>query len=247
MFTNMLRKITKILSAVVMTCTVFTAVSATSASADDIWQSADEVGNYITDAPYGDVIGSIPENTSFITLSSVTAYDGTVWGLCADGSYICLDCCTYIHNDIDTSVHGFINSNQQYIYSHFINKGMPAESAAAIASNTFDESGCDTNACCIDTNGLVSYGICQWNGERYDNLYMWCSAEGYDYTSLDGQLAYLDYELENGYSCVLSQLMAGGDVWYMAYIWAGQFEICSDDYWNTRGDNALALYNNIRQ
>ncbi|MCM1222324.1 MAG: phage tail tip lysozyme [Lachnospiraceae bacterium] len=124
---------------------------------------------------------------------------------------------------------------------------MPAESAAAIASNVFDESGCNTNSCCIDTNGLVSYGICQWNGERYDNLYMWCSAEGYDYTSLDGQLAYLDYELENGYSCVFSRLMAGGDVWDMAYIWAGQFEICSDEYWNTRGDNALALYNNIRQ
>ncbi|MCM1222323.1 MAG: hypothetical protein NC548_48435 [Lachnospiraceae bacterium] len=110
MFTKMLRKITKILSAVVVTCTVFTAVSATSASADDIWQSADEVGNYITNAPYGNIIGSIPENTSFATLSSVTAYDGTVWGLCADGSYICLDYCTHIQNS-SNSAHGFMNDN----------------------------------------------------------------------------------------------------------------------------------------
>ncbi|MDE6787942.1 MAG: hypothetical protein K2J47_01295 [Ruminococcus sp.] len=255
MFRNKLRKITKLLTTAVITGAVFTSVSAMSAGAADIWQSDYEVGNYITDAPYGTVIGSIPANTAFTVLSSVTAYDGTVWGLCVDGGYICLDYCTNIQADNNASAYDFVdnswqysfmNGNQQYIYSHFINKGIPSESAAAVASNLFNESGCDTNAFCIDINGLVSYGICQWNGERYNNLYLWCSANGYDYTSLDGQLAYLDYELENEYFHVFSQLMTGGNVWNMAYIWASQFEICSSDYWNTRGDNAVSLYNNIR-
>ena len=256
MFRNKLRKFTKLLTAAVITGAVISSVSVMSAGAADIWQSDYAVGNYITDAPYGNVIGSISANTSFTVLSSVTAYDGTVWGLCADGSYICLDYCTNIQTDNSTFAYGFVdnsrqygfmNGNQQYIYSHFINKGMPFESAVAIASNLFDESGCDANAFCIDVNGLASYGICQWNGERYNNLYLWCSANGYDYTSLEGQLSYLDYELENSYPYVFSQLMAGGDVWSMAYMWASQFEVCSSYYWNTRGDNASTLYNSILQ
>lgn len=245
MFTKILRKITNILLTAAMTGAVSGAVSSMSAGAEDIWQSADEIGNYITDAPYGTVIGSIPENTSFITLSSVTAYDGTVWGLCGDGSYICLDYCTCIKNSSNTSVYGFMNDNQHYIYLHFINKGMPTESAAAIASNAFDESGCNADACCIDTNGLVSYGICQWNGDRNIRMADWCYANGYDYTTMDGQLAYLDYELMNDYPDVYNALMTGGDAWTLGYIWASEFEVCADYYWNVRGDNALALYNNI--
>ncbi|MDE5557677.1 MAG: hypothetical protein K2J32_08310 [Ruminococcus sp.] len=244
MLKNTLRKITKSLTAIVMTGVVFTSVSAINAGAADVWQSDYETGNYVRDIPYGNLIGSISANTSFTVLSSVTAYDGTVWGLRSDGGYICLDYCTPAQT-YNNYLYGFINYNQQYIYQHFINQGMPVESAVAIASNAFDESGCDTNAFCIDVNGLASYGICQWNGERYDNLYTWCTYNGYDYTSLDGQLAFLDYELANGYYYVYRQLMAGGDVWDMSYIWASQFEICSDDYWNTRGNNAVYLYNNI--
>lgn len=246
MIRNRLRKIAKLLTTAVITGAVISSVSVMSAGAADIWQSDYETGNYIKDAPYGNVIGSISANTSFTVLSSVTAYDGTVWGLCSDGGYICLDYCTPVPADNSNNfVYEFMNYNQQYIYSHFINRGMPVESAVAIASNAFDESDCDTNTFCIDVNGLASYGICQWNGERYNNLYTWCLNNGYDYTSLEGQLAYLDYELSDGYFHVYKRLMAGGDVWDMAYIWASQFEICSDDYWNTRGNNAVYLYNNI--
>ena len=245
MFKNMLR-IMKLMTTTVMTGVVFASVSGMSASAADIWKSTDYIGNYIKDAPYGNVTGSISGNTQFTVLSSVTAYDGTVWGFTGNG-YVCLDYCTPVQTYNSNFLYGFMNYNQQYIYQHFINQGMPVESAVAIASNAFDESGCNTNAFSIDINGLASYGICQWNGERYNNLYTWCTFNGYDYTSLDGQLAYLDYELANGYYHVYNQLMSGGYVWDMAYIWASQFEICSDSYWYTRGDNAVYLYNSIMQ
>ncbi|MDE5833939.1 MAG: hypothetical protein K2H26_00300 [Ruminococcus sp.] len=245
MFTGMLRKVTKLMTTAVMTGAVCMSVSSVNAGATDTWQADYYVGNYITDMPYGNIIGSVSAGSEFNTLSSVTAYDGTVWGLCTGGGYICLDYCTPAQTYSSNVMYGFMNYNQQYIYSHFVHKGMPVESAIAIASNAFDESNCNTYTYNIDTNGLPSYGICQWNGERYNSLYTWCSYNGYDYTSLDGQLAYLDYELANGYYYVYSQLMAGGSVWDMAYIWASQFEVCSSYQWNTRGNNAVYLYNSI--
>lgn len=251
-FKEKFKRITKLLSTATVTGMIFTALSSMNAGATDIWQSADEVGNYVKNAPYGTVIGSIPEGTKFTTISTVKAWDGTEWGLCTDGSYICLDYCTRIHENSSfssvykvQSAYGFMNDNQQYIYSHFIQRGFPAESAAAISANIYDESLCSPTANCIDTNGLVSYGICQWNGERNIRLVNWCSANGYDYTSLEGQLAYLDYELANDYSNVYSTLIAGGDAWTLGYVWASEFEVCADYYWNTRGDNALLFYNNV--
>ncbi|MDE6832922.1 MAG: hypothetical protein K2J39_01545 [Ruminococcus sp.] len=248
MFKKIFRKFKKLLTATVMTGVVFTSLSGISASAS-AWQS-DYAGNYVRDLPYGNLIGSIDGNTEFNVLSSVTAYDGTTWGFTGNG-YICLDYCTpaqtydYNYNYNSNYLYGFVNYNQQYIYQHFINMGMPVESAIAIASNAYDESACNTYSFCIDVNGLASYGICQWNGERYDNLRSWCTYNGYDYSSLDGQLAYLDHELYGRFYYVYNQLMTGGTVWDMAYIWASQFEICSNAYWYTRGDNAVYLYNNL--
>ena len=248
MLKKTLKRITKLITTAVMTGTIIASVSGISASASDVWQS-DYAGNYVRDVPYGNLVSSIAGSTEFNVLSSVTAYDGTVWGFTGDG-YVCLDYCThaqtYDYNyGYNYNSYNFMNYNQQYIFEHFINMGMPVESAVAIASNAYDESSCITTSYSIDVNGLPSYGICQWNGIRYANLRLWCTNNGYDYTSLDGQLAYLDYELYGTYYNVYNQLMSGGYVWDMAYIWASQFEICSDSYWNTRGNNAVYLYDNI--
>ncbi|MDE6036427.1 MAG: hypothetical protein K2G36_11050 [Ruminococcus sp.] len=252
MIKNMLKKVRKFMTTAVITGTALVSATGISASAADVWQ-ADYMGNYVRDVPYGYLMGSIAGGTQFDVMSTTTAYDGTLWGYTGNG-YVCLDYCTPLQYDYNYDYnysydyynsYAFNNYNQQYIYQHFINMGMPSESAIAIASNLFDESGCSPNAYFIDVNNLPSYGICQWNGIRYDNLRNWCWNNGYDYTTLDGQLAYLDHELYGTFYYVYSQLMNGDSVWDMAYIWASQFEICSDAFWNTRGNNAVYLYNNV--
>lgn len=254
-----LKVLVTLATSIITASMLFTTVQSASAAEVKEYKTA-SVGNYVRSEPYGDIIGSIAGNEPIEVASVVTAYDGSNWAYIG-GGYICLDYCKPVSNEevsqnvtnsnemIDysytNSYTGFLNSNQQYIYSHFENQGMPSESAIAIASNTFDESGCNTYAYCIDTNGLPSYGICQWNGERYNNLVTWCSNNGYDHTSLDGQLAFLDFELNNQYSNILEQLMIGGTPWDMSYIWASEFEVCASRYWDTRAENADKLYNSV--
>ena len=55
--------------------------------------------------------------------------------------------------------------------------------------------------------GDYYYGLCQWGGSRKDNLYSFCQNNGLDATSIEGQLAYLDYELSNSYPSVKSYLL----------------------------------------
>ena len=44
------------------------------------------------------------------------------------------------------------------------------------------------------------YGLVQWTGSRNTALKNWCKSNGYDYKTLEGQLWYLKYELENSQS-----------------------------------------------
>ena len=55
--------------------------------------------------------------------------------------------------------------------------------------------------------GDYYYGLCQWGGSRKDNLYSFCQNNGLDAASIEGQLAYLDYELSNSYPSVKSYLL----------------------------------------
>lgn len=140
----------------------------------------------------------------------------------------------------------FFNENQKIIYMHFISRGYPETAACAIAVNTYNESGCRPTAWCIDTNGLTSYGICQWNGSRYERLKAWCSERGYDYTNLYSQLEYLDWELDYHYTYVRDKMfdtsMSAGDA---SYYWAAKFEVCSSRSWNKRAAEADSLYYNL--
>ncbi len=50
------------------------------------------------------------------------------------------------------------------------------------------------------------YGICQWTGVRNTRLKNWCKSNDYDYTTLEGQLWYLKYELETHHPKTLRYL-----------------------------------------
>lgn len=103
--------------------------------------------------------------------------------------------------------------------------GYNAAAASGVLANIQHESNFNPQA--LGDNG-TSYGICQWHLDRYDALISFCNANGYDYTTIEGQLWYLKSELESGYSNVHSQLLAVPNTaqgcWQAAYAWCYYFE-----------------------
>ena len=104
--------------------------------------------------------------------------------------------------------------------------GLNAAAACGVMANIQAESYFNPHA--LGDNG-TSYGICQWHNERWTRLKDYCSQNGYDSTTLDGQLHYLDYELTRYYSSVLRQIRAVSNNAQGAYdaasVWCIRFEI----------------------
>ncbi len=98
--------------------------------------------------------------------------------------------------------------NQASIYTLLREKGYSKAAICAIFANMEHESGFRTDA--VGDYG-TSYGLCQWHEGRWDNLNSFCSNNGYDPSSLEGQVAFLDYELKNGYQGVYDKLMSVDD------------------------------------
>lgn len=74
----------------------------------------------------------------------------------------------------------------------------------------------------------TSYGLCQWHNERFSALRGYCSALGLDYRTVQGQMAYLKYELGSNYTSLLLSLQAIDDTpegaYKAAWLWCIQFE-----------------------
>ena len=74
----------------------------------------------------------------------------------------------------------------------------------------------------------TSYGLGQWHNERFTALRGYCSAIGADYRTVEGQMAYLKYELGNKYTTLLLTLQSIDDTpegaYRAAYLWCTQFE-----------------------
>ena len=56
--------------------------------------------------------------------------------------------------------------------------------------------------------GDYYYGLCQWGASRKDNLFSYCDSNGLDSSSIEGQLSFMDYELNNYYSSVKKYLLS---------------------------------------
>lgn len=137
--------------------------------------------------------------------------------------------------------------NQETIYK-FMKEEMGFNTAAAcgVLANIQSESSFNPAASVIDTNGLTSYGICQWNGVRFDALRSYCNDRGYDYTSITGQLKYLKYELQNSEAQACSRVKnvenTADGAWNAGYNWAKYFERCASVYFESRGNLARDTY-----
>ena len=94
----------------------------------------------------------------------------------------------------------------------------------------------------------TSFGLCQWHNERFTALRGFCASLGLDYRSVEGQLAYLKYELGTNYTTLLLTLQSidnTPDGAYRAgYLWCVHFEKPSDTYNKAmaRGELARGKY-----
>ena len=138
------------------------------------------------------------------------------------------------------------SSNEETIFSFVTNEmGMNSAAGCAVLANIYAES-----SFCPDIwgDGGTSYGICQWHNSRFTRLKTYCSNNGYDYTSLKGQLHYLDYELKNYYPSVYNELANVADnpdgAYAAASYWCINFEVPADRYNKAvdRGNMAVNTY-----
>ncbi len=92
-------------------------------------------------------------------------------------------------------------SNETVVCDYLVNTmGLNSAAACGVLACISKESGFSPTA------GSSYYGLCQWGSSRKTKLMNYCSSNGYDYTTLTGQLHFLEYELNNTYSSVGSYL-----------------------------------------
>lgn len=129
--------------------------------------------------------------------------------------------------------------NEAIIYD-FVKRELAVNDAAAagILANLYCESTYKPTAQATEADGSISYGICQWNKVRHEALKTYCADNGYDYTSLTGQLYYLKYELETSEKRAFERVKnVTNDVegaYEAGYNWAMYFERCASVYYNQR-------------
>ena len=110
--------------------------------------------------------------------------------------------------------------NQKYAYNFFIAKGYEPHQAAGIVGNLMAESGLNPTVKPGD-NG-TAFGIAQWRGDdRFGKLK---SMYGEDWTKLDNQLAFVDWELNNTYKKVGDKLRKTSNVTEAGKIFTNEYE-----------------------
>lgn len=121
-------------------------------------------------------------------------------------------------------------TNEQTVYNFLAQvMGLNKAGACGVLANIYCESGFSPTSL---GDGGTSYGICQWHAGRYTNLKNWCSSNGKDYKTLDGQLWYLKYELEKSYTSVFNYIKGVANsatgAYNAGYYWCKHFEVPAD-------------------
>ena len=85
-------------------------------------------------------------------------------------------------------------ANATYIYNYFINQGWTSQATAGMLGNMVAESGLKPDQWEIGGGG--GYGLVQWTPATA--MQNWCNSNGYNYASLAGQCAYIQYQMTHG-------------------------------------------------
>ena len=93
--------------------------------------------------------------------------------------------------------------------------------------------------------GDYYYGLCQWGGSRKENLIAYCLQNGLDAASIQGQLAYLNYEMDSSYPGVKNYLQSiensSSSAYDAAEYFCHHFEGAASS--EGRGDLAVSYFN----
>ena len=152
------------------------------------------------------------------------------WTLAA-GALLALGCSS-TPGDEGTSASGSASTsfpNDQPAYDYFVGKGLTNFQAAGIVGNLDQESGVDPNA--VQAGG-PGRGIAQWSaGGRWDtasgdNLVAFAAGEGLPTSSLQVQLDFIWFELQNFPSYGLAKLRATTNVTDATVAFETDFEGC---------------------
>ena len=130
----------------------------------------------------------------------VTAVDSN--GLSTEKTYT-----INVRNKVVSSSEGF-----DIIYDQLTSVyGYNRAAACGILANLWFECNFNPDA------GDYYYGLAQWGGSRKDNLYSYCASNNLDAATIEGQLAFMNYELSNNYSGVKNYLLQVEDTSDGAY------------------------------
>ena len=141
-------------------------------------------------------------------------------------------------------------SNKSTVFSYLTEEiGFNTAAACGIMANMEHESGFNPSRVMYDSNGLLSGGLCMWNGGRFSSLQRFCNNNGYNYLSIPGQLRYLEHELKSGYFKHIYNYLkkvpnTSSGAYDAAYYWCYYFEIPANRSYhaNKRGSVASGSY-----
>lgn len=124
------------------------------------------------------------------------------------------------------------NSNNKTTVFKYLTEELGFNSAAAcgIMANIEKESSFRSNIIIRDSNGLPSGGLCMWNGSRLTSLKNFCAKRGLNYLSIQGQLEYLEYELQKDqykhvYKYLKNVANSSKGAYNAAHYWCYYFEV----------------------
>ncbi len=158
--------------------------------------------------------------------------------------------------DLEKTVSVTGKENEKIIYQFLKEEfGLNTAAICGILANIYKESSFNSKAYNgNDTGETESYGLCQWNsgagaGNRYKQLRDWCVAHGYDYTTVEGQLNFMKYELEGEAKSYykLSYLQnyienTAEGAYEASKIWSKYYEGCNKVYHEERAVLARDTY-----
>lgn len=107
---------------------------------------------------------------------------------------------------------------KEYAYKFYINRGYTPEQSSAIVGNLLRESTLNTMA--VGDSG-ISMGIAQWNKDRLGRLK---SKYGDNWTKLDNQLDFVDWELKNTHKEAGNALKNAKSVWQAGQVISDLYE-----------------------
>ena len=142
------------------------------------------------------------------------------------------------------------SSNKSTIFSYLTQElGFNSAAACGIMANIEKESNFRSNVIIRDSNGLPSGGLCMWNGSRLTSLKNYCAARGLNYLSIQGQLSYLEYELQKSsykhiYKYLKNVSNTSQGAYNAAHYWCYYFEVPASRSSKAvqRGNSAIRSY-----